>query len=230
MPSACTRCSIPCRLSGRYEVHHRLAVGRHESVQIDEVCELLGHTVGDAGDHGSAGAMPHKDHPAHVLILEDVHDILDVGLETDFGVSQVRPFAEPRERGRVNLVSPLPQQRGHLLPAPAAVPSGVNKNIRGLVGCCARASVPEIFTAAAVAPAAAAARMLRREIFACEVKPIVPPVIGRLAEAPGPALFLADRAYTSLLLFLAAASVAVKAAITVGRLVAWVLEECCNFA
>jgi len=43
---------------GAQQIDERLPGLRHESVQIDERRDALGHPVGDAGDHHAAVAVP----------------------------------------------------------------------------------------------------------------------------------------------------------------------------
>ncbi len=86
---------------GRREIEDRLAVLRHQRVEIDEVREALRHPVGDAGHDHAAVALAGQDHIVQVLIAKQVDDVLDVGLQADLRRRQVRSLAVAGE-GRPN--------------------------------------------------------------------------------------------------------------------------------
>jgi hypothetical protein len=83
-----------------------LAVLGHEGIKIYQACDPLGQTIGDAGDHHPAGAVSDQDHTPQVLALQNLNDVLDMGLEADLGTSEVGAFAEPGERRLIDIVTP----------------------------------------------------------------------------------------------------------------------------
>jgi hypothetical protein len=69
--------------AARRAVGARLAIRRGGGVQVDQLLEPFGDTVGDAGDHVAAVAVPDQDDVVEVLVEQHVDDILDVGVERD---------------------------------------------------------------------------------------------------------------------------------------------------
>jgi hypothetical protein len=60
--------------------------------------------------------------------LDQADDILNVSCQTNVTGQQMRPFTEPRERGRKYLVASRLQQRSYATPTPRTYPPAVNKD------------------------------------------------------------------------------------------------------
>jgi hypothetical protein len=63
-----------------------------------------------------------------ILVREDAEHILDVGVEVDAGVGKVDALAETGEGRGEDVVASTAQERGHSLPAPAAMHRAVNEH------------------------------------------------------------------------------------------------------
>src|SRR5215472_350254 len=118
---------------GWYDVEHALAVLRHEGVQIDDMSDQIRHSIGNTGDDHPAGAVTDQGDISQTLVLQEIDDVLDVGVEADFRASEMRAFAKAGERGGIDIVTPPTQQRGYLLPTPATKPSRMDQHERRLV-------------------------------------------------------------------------------------------------
>src|SRR5581483_5171592 len=88
------------------------------------------HAVGDASNNNPAIAMADQNHIVEVFENQDVHHVLNVGAEADGWREEVRPLAEPGEGGSEDLMSGCTQQRGHLAPAPTAMPGAMDEHKR----------------------------------------------------------------------------------------------------
>src|SRR5262245_28512761 len=78
----------------------------------------------------SRGDLADDDGGVLAYIHQNVSNVLDMGLEADFGVSKVGALAQSSERGGIDVVSPRAQQRDHLFPAPASEPGWVHEDKR----------------------------------------------------------------------------------------------------
>jgi hypothetical protein len=69
--------------SGGSRAEHALSVLQHRGIEIDELPDALGHTVGGACDRRAGERVADQDHVLEVLELQDIHDVLDEGVERD---------------------------------------------------------------------------------------------------------------------------------------------------
>src|SRR5436309_4724971 len=107
------------------------AVGGWRRVQIHQLRQTAWDPVGDAGNDDPAAAVPDQHDVTETLVLDEIHDVGNVGLEVDLRAGQVRPFAQAGERDRIYIMPPVPQLTGNALPAPAPQPEPRNQNKRG---------------------------------------------------------------------------------------------------
>ena len=84
------------------------------------MANALGDPVDDAGDHHAAVAVAGEHHVVQILVEDQVHDVVDVGLQVDVGAVEVFTFAEPGERGAVNGVAIVGEELASGLPLPSA--------------------------------------------------------------------------------------------------------------
>jgi hypothetical protein len=110
----------PPRLGIGPAVVEVLAILGHGRVEVDELCQPLRHPVGDAGDDHPAVAPADEHDILEVFVLQDIDDVLDVGVEVDVGVAKVDPLAETREGRREDIVPGSAQERRQLLSTPPA--------------------------------------------------------------------------------------------------------------
>ena len=124
-------------LSAR-QVIHRLAVRRHERIEIDQMAHPVGKPVGDARRHHAAVTVTNEDHVPPILVFEHCSHVLDMGLEIDHRMREMGALAEACVGGGDELVAGGPQQWPHLLPRPASAPGAmanhVNRHVVSLVG------------------------------------------------------------------------------------------------
>jgi len=66
-----------------------LAIPRHERIQVTEVCEPLGSTLGHPGNDDSAVAVAYQDYIVKVLELEHVRHVLDMSIQINREAAQV---------------------------------------------------------------------------------------------------------------------------------------------
>src|SRR5712691_11093168 len=66
----------------------------------------------------------------HILVLQDVHDVLDMSIQVNLRVSEMRPLTQTSESRRENLMAGSAQEWRHPLPTPATMPSAMNQYIR----------------------------------------------------------------------------------------------------
>ena len=62
------------------DISHSFAVTWHESIQIDQVSNALGHLINHAGDDDPAITVTHQDDPMQILFQKQANDILDMGV------------------------------------------------------------------------------------------------------------------------------------------------------
>src|SRR5262249_21609779 len=74
------------------EVHEALPVRWEEGIQVDERTEPLGGFVHHSGDHHPPITVPTEDDVREFLPLEHPDDVLDMGVEVDPFMEQMRPF------------------------------------------------------------------------------------------------------------------------------------------
>ena len=82
--------------------------------------DALGNPVDDAGDHHAAVAVAGEHHVVQILEQDQIHDVVDVGLQVDVGAVEVFTLAEAGERGAVNGVAIVGEEFASALPFPAA--------------------------------------------------------------------------------------------------------------
>ncbi len=109
--------------------HQALAVLRDEGVDVDAMRDALRDTVGHAGDHHAAVAVPDEDDVAELLEDEQVDDVLDVGVEPHVLGDQVAALAQPGERRPVGLVTAGTEPLGDVAPGPASTPGAVHQDV-----------------------------------------------------------------------------------------------------
>ena len=76
------------------QIEQRLAVARHEGVDIDQLLDPVARAVGDAGRDHAAIAVADQHDVAQVFIFDDVEDVLDMGFEIDRRIRQMRALAK----------------------------------------------------------------------------------------------------------------------------------------
>jgi hypothetical protein len=64
---------------------------------MDELRQSVAHAVSHTGDDHAAVAVAHEDHVSQVLVVENGHDVPDVGVEVCPGIGPVRAFTEAGE-------------------------------------------------------------------------------------------------------------------------------------
>jgi hypothetical protein len=77
---------------------------RHESIQIDDMGDRFRQLIGNAGYDHSAGAITDQDNVTQVFELQEVDDICDMNVKSDFRAREMRAFAEPGEGRSVNII------------------------------------------------------------------------------------------------------------------------------
>src|SRR4051794_41285231 len=107
------------------EVQQALPVPRNESVDIDELPDLVARAVRNPCCTHAAIAVADQDDVAQVLILDDVQHIGDMRLEVDRGNGEMRALAESGIAWRHQAMAGLTHQGMHLLPGPAGRPRAV---------------------------------------------------------------------------------------------------------
>ena len=80
----------------------------------------LGNPVDDARDHHAAVAVAGEHHVVQVLEQDQVHHVVDVGLQIDVGAVEVHALAEAGEGGAVDRVAVVGEEFAGALPFPAA--------------------------------------------------------------------------------------------------------------
>ena len=79
--------------------------------------QTVGRPVGDAGDHFPTVAVTHQDHVMQVFVVQDVDDVLHMGVQIDAGVCQMRAVTQTGQRRGKDGVSRCPELR-HDEPVP----------------------------------------------------------------------------------------------------------------
>jgi hypothetical protein len=100
----------------------------YEGVEVDEAADAFRYPVSDARDHHSGRAGTEQDDLAEVFEGQHVDDVLDVCLQVDPGVHEVRAFAQADECGRMDGVPVGPQQLSEPGPAPSAEPGRMHQH------------------------------------------------------------------------------------------------------
>jgi hypothetical protein len=72
--------------------------------------------------------MSYQNDIAQILVLKDVHHILNMDFKTNLTGKQMRAFATARERRRVRFMTGGAQERDDTLPHPASLNATVNEN------------------------------------------------------------------------------------------------------
>ena len=122
------------------QVEQRLSVLRHEGVDINQLRDPVARAVGHAGGKHAAIAVADQHDVAQILILDDVQHVLDMRIEIDGRMGQMRALAEARvARGDQPMPGRL-HQRVHLLPGPARGPRAVTDE-KGFRRSCAHRAV-----------------------------------------------------------------------------------------
>ena len=71
---------------------------RHEGVDIDQLPDLVAGAVGDPGRDHAAIAVADQHDVAQILVLDDIQHVLDMRIEIDRWIGQMRALAETRCR------------------------------------------------------------------------------------------------------------------------------------
>ena len=100
------------------QLRQGLPVLGDEGVDVDQAGQALRHALGHPGDDGAPVAVPDQEDVLEVLVDEDVHDVLDVGVQPDRRRGEVDPLAEAGEAHPEHLVPGLLEQRGERPPLP----------------------------------------------------------------------------------------------------------------
>lgn len=72
--------------------------------------------------------MTHQHDVDEFLVIEDADDVLDMRIEIDRSIKQVRAIGQPSECRREHRMTGCLQQRHHAAPTPGAVPGAVNEH------------------------------------------------------------------------------------------------------
>ena len=80
----------------------------------------FGGPVGHAGDDHPPVAPTHQDDAGQVFVVQQVDDVLEVGVQINLWAGEVDTLAKPGEGRREDLVTRRLQFRCHPAPAPAA--------------------------------------------------------------------------------------------------------------
>ena len=80
------------------QIEQRLSVVGHKGIDIDQLLDLVARTVGDAGGDHAAIAVADQHDVAQILVLDDVQHVLDMRIQIDRRVGQMRALAEARYR------------------------------------------------------------------------------------------------------------------------------------
>ena len=91
--------------------------------------DAVWHAVDDAGNRPASGAMSDQDHLAQLLILQDVHQILDKGIERDIRREQMLALTELGLGRRKNAVASGAQPIGHGVKEPTSAPRAVDQDV-----------------------------------------------------------------------------------------------------
>jgi len=122
--------SQPGREGRRAQGVHRLAIARHEDVDVCDVTDPCRCTVGGAGDDRAAVALAHEDDVDQLLDVEQVDDGGDVGVEIDCRVRQVSALTVAGQARPVRLVTTGDEQVRDGAPLPATAPAAMNEHVR----------------------------------------------------------------------------------------------------
>jgi hypothetical protein len=87
------------------EIEQRLAVPRHERVDVQEPRDPVRDAVGDRGDDHAAVALPDEHDIVEVVELEVLEHVLDVRPEVDGRRGEMTALAEPGQRRPRHLVT-----------------------------------------------------------------------------------------------------------------------------
>ena len=97
--------------------------------------DALGHAVHDAGDDHAAVAVAGEHDVVQVLEEDQVHHVVDVGLQVDVGAVEVHALAEAGERGAVDGVAVVGEELAGPLPLPAAGGGAMDEDEGVFLGC-----------------------------------------------------------------------------------------------
>jgi len=106
----------------RKQIDHAVAVGRRESVDINQPRDAGSRAVGDAGRNHAAIGMADQADMGQILERQHAENIRDMRVEIDVGPRQVPALAEAGKSRRDQPVPARGHQRVHLLPGPAGAP------------------------------------------------------------------------------------------------------------
>ena len=155
-----------------------LAALQHDRVEVHQVRQPFRDPIGHARDRDAAEAVAHQDHVVQLLGLDDLHQVLDEGIDGDAAGQQVGAVAHAGIAGRVHPVACRRQALGHRPPAPAAMPGAMRQHIglaAGVLPAALCACRPPARAATAGRPATSFSRVLR-----CIIAIVTP------APGPGP--------------------------------------------
>ena len=158
----------PRTRSGRFAARSR---------RVHQVRQPFRDPVGHARDRDATEAVAHQDHVVQLLGLDDLHQVLDEGIDGDIAGQQVGAVAHAGIAGCVHPVACRRQALDHRPPAPAAMPGAMRQHMVLPPASLPAAPAGRQRGAAATAgrPAASFSRVLR-----CIIAIVTP------APGPGP--------------------------------------------
>ena len=77
---------------GRKGIDEGGAAGDRSCVQVHQLGDALGHSVGRACDYDARVAVPQENHFAEILEPDEIDNVCDVGLEVDLRRGEVHPL------------------------------------------------------------------------------------------------------------------------------------------
>jgi hypothetical protein len=76
------------------KIEEALVIFRHKSVKIYECMNLLWYKIRHTGDDHAPVRMAHENEIVEILPLDDIDDILDVGVKIDGRIKKMGTLAE----------------------------------------------------------------------------------------------------------------------------------------
>jgi hypothetical protein len=98
-----------------------------DTLEVDEVRQLVGGSFGYSGDHHPGHAVPHQHDVAELLECQHPQHVADMGIQAGLRGGEVGALAQSRQRRRVHVVAGRPQVRGDPPSAPAPMKALVNE-------------------------------------------------------------------------------------------------------
>ena len=107
------------------DVLKRLSVQRYEGVNVNEMAQFLRQAFSNGSGDCPTITVSHEDHLVQRLILDDIENILNVGIKVNFRRGEMNPFADSGESRGVDIVTSSAQVGSHFLLLPTTTPSTV---------------------------------------------------------------------------------------------------------